>query len=219
MFVATPRRAEPTGALAARGIPLRPGADQPAGPRGQALVEFAAVLLPILLIVVGIIQFGLLFNANVTITNAAREGARAATIYVYTTEPGASRTTNDIDRCTAARTAATQAFGLLTTTAPNFTGSSSCSSGTDLNGDGMQDRWVNGDVTISLCARMATSSASCPSSSDTASYCTQTDGAGCLVRVALTYRSDIIVPLISALLPTDSNGRLVQRAVATMVVN
>ena len=54
------------------------------GPRratdGQAMVEFAAVLLPVLLIVVGIVQFGLLFGANVTLTNAAREAARAATI-------------------------------------------------------------------------------------------------------------------------------------------
>ena len=47
------------------------------------MVEFAAVLLPILLIVVGIIQFGLIFGANVTLTNAAREGARAATISRY----------------------------------------------------------------------------------------------------------------------------------------
>ena len=41
------------------------------------MVEFAAVLLPVLLIIVGIIQFGLLFGANVTLTNAAREAARA----------------------------------------------------------------------------------------------------------------------------------------------
>jgi Flp pilus assembly protein TadG len=207
--------------MTARGTRFRRARDdgKPHQPRGQALVEFAAVLLPILLVVVGIIQFGLLFNANVTITNAAREGARAATIYVYTTDGGSTRTTNDIARCTAARTAATQAFGLLSPTSPNFTGSSTCSSGTDLNGDGMQDRWVNGDVTVSLCARMATSSASCPSSSDATSYCTSTEPAGCLVRLELIYRSDIIVPLMSAVLPTDGAGRLVQRAVATMVIN
>src|ERR687892_2421195 len=188
------------------------------GPRGQAMVEFAVVLLPILLVIVGIIQFGLLLNANVTITNAAREGARAATIYVYTTDGGATRTTNDVDRCTAARTAATQAFGILTTSSPNFTGSSSCSSGTDLNADGLQDRWVNGDLTVSICAQMATSSSPCPDSTDSSSYCTQTEPEGCLVRVEITYRSDIIVPLISALLETDSNGRFIQRAVATMVI-
>jgi Flp pilus assembly protein TadG len=189
------------------------------GPRGQAMVEFAAVLLPILLVIVGIIQFGLLLNANVTITNAAREGARAATIYVYTTDGGSTRTTNDVDRCTAARTAATQAFGILSTSSPNFTGSTSCSSGTDLNADGLQDRWVNGDLTVSICASMATSSSPCPDTSVTASYCTQTEPEGCLVRVEITYRSDIIVPLISALLPTDGNGRFVQRAVAIMVIN
>jgi Flp pilus assembly protein TadG len=179
--------------------------------RGQAMVEFAAVLLPILLVVVGIIQFGLLLNANVTITNAAREGARAATIYVYSTAPGATRTTNDV--------ATTQAFGLLSTSAPNFTGSGSCSAGTDLNGDGLQDRWVNGDLTVSICARMASASAPCPNSGDLSSYCAQTEPEGCLVRVEVTYRSDIIVPLISALLETDANGRFIQRAVATMVIN
>jgi Flp pilus assembly protein TadG len=217
MFAPIPRRSEPARAVMARRVRRR---RVPGGPvRGQAMVEFAAVLLPILLVVVGIIQFGLLFNANVTITNAAREGARAATIHIYTTEGGSTRTTNDIDRCTAARTAATDAFGLLSPSSPNFTGSTSCSSGSDLNGDGLQDRWVNGDATISLCARMATSSATCPSSSDTTSYCAQTEPKGCLVRVELTYRSDIIVPLISALLPTDAGGRFVQRAAATMVIN
>ena len=49
------------------------------------MVEFAAVLIPILLIVVGIIQFGLIFGADVTLTNAAREAARAATIEPDTT--------------------------------------------------------------------------------------------------------------------------------------
>ena len=63
-------------------------------PRGQALVEFAAVLLPIMLVVVAIIQFGLIFGANVTLTNAAREAARAATIVRY--DIGASRAVNDL---------------------------------------------------------------------------------------------------------------------------
>ena len=65
--------------------------------RGQALVEFAAVLLPMLLLIVGVIQFGLLFGANVTMTNAAREAARAATIYVY--DNSHTKTWNDAERC------------------------------------------------------------------------------------------------------------------------
>jgi hypothetical protein len=39
------------------------------------------------------------------------------------------------------------------------------------------------------------------------------------VRVTVTYRSDIIVPFIGGLIGTDVNGRFIQRATATMVVN
>jgi hypothetical protein len=189
--------------------------------RGQAMVEFAMVMLPLLLIIVGIIQFGLLFGANVSITNAAREGARAATIYVYNLGPSMSRAKNDIDRCSTTLTAASQAFGLASASGPNFVAAVPCpdSSATDLNGDGMHDRWTNGDLILSLCGRMATPTSPCPNTADSTSYCTETDAAGCLVRVELTYRSDIIVPLLSSVLPTDTNGRFVQRAVATMMVN
>lgn len=49
----------------------------------QSLVEFA-LLLPILMyVLMGIIQFGLIFNAYVTMANAVREGARSASFYVF----------------------------------------------------------------------------------------------------------------------------------------
>ena len=180
------------------------------------MVEFAAVLLPILLIVVGIIQFGLLLGANVTLTNAGREGARAATIARFNVE--ATRATNDLDRCTAVVDAVRQSFGIMTAASPNFVVSRPCSSGmaTDLNGDGLHDRWVNGDLTMTLCSSMATPTAPCPT---TGTYCTLSEPVGCLVQVSIAYRSDIIVPFIGALIPTDANGRFVQTAVATMVVN
>jgi hypothetical protein len=44
------------------------------------LVEFAAVLPVLLMIVVGIIDFGMLFRQQQVIVNAAREGARLATM-------------------------------------------------------------------------------------------------------------------------------------------
>lgn len=44
--------------------------------KGQALVEFAIILPILLLLVMGIIEFGLIFNAYLTIQNASREGAR-----------------------------------------------------------------------------------------------------------------------------------------------
>ena len=184
--------------------------------RGQAMVEFAAVLLPILLLIVGIVQFGLIFGANVTLTNAAREASRAATIAQYDHE--LTRAVNDVDRCTSALDAARQSFGLMTAATPNFTVSRPCpgGSGSDLNGDGLHDRWVNGDMTMTLCSAMATPTSPCPT---TGTYCTLSDPVGCLVQVTLTYRSDIIVPFIGDLLSTDGGGRFVQTATATMVVN
>jgi Flp pilus assembly protein TadG len=44
--------------------------------RGAAAVEFALVLLPLLLILFGIIDFGRAYNAKETLAQAAREGAR-----------------------------------------------------------------------------------------------------------------------------------------------
>jgi Flp pilus assembly protein TadG len=50
------------------------------GDRGAAAVEFA-LLLPLLLILVfGIIDFGRMLNAQITLTEAAREGARASVL-------------------------------------------------------------------------------------------------------------------------------------------
>lgn len=44
--------------------------------RGQALVEFALILVPALLILMGIIQFGFLFSGQIGIINGVRETAR-----------------------------------------------------------------------------------------------------------------------------------------------
>jgi Flp pilus assembly protein TadG len=180
------------------------------------MVEFAAVLLPLLVIVVGIIQLGLILGANVTLTNAAREGARAGTIAQY--DVAESRAVNDLDRCTAVLDAARQSFGIMTAASPNFVVTRPCGVGmaSDLNGDGLHDRWVNGDLTITLCASMATPTSACPT---TGTYCTLDDPVGCLVQVRLTYRSDIVVPIIGGLLGTDGGGRFPQTTVATMVIN
>jgi Flp pilus assembly protein TadG len=75
--------------------------------RGQALVEFAGVILPLVLILVGIIQSGFLFSGYVGISNAAREGARAGTIYEYDAAEGQGQ--NDLLRCQAILAAAQQA--------------------------------------------------------------------------------------------------------------
>jgi Flp pilus assembly pilin Flp len=47
---------------------------------GAAIVEFAIILPILLLLVMGIIQFGFIFNGQITLTSAVREGARYAVV-------------------------------------------------------------------------------------------------------------------------------------------
>lgn len=49
--------------------------------KGQAMVEFALVLPLLLILLCGIIDFGWLYYNQITLNNAAREGARYAVIY------------------------------------------------------------------------------------------------------------------------------------------
>jgi Flp pilus assembly protein TadG len=59
------------------------------GPRGwrrdggAELVEFALILPVLVVILVGIAEFGMLFQRQLTVTGAAREGARMAALPLY----------------------------------------------------------------------------------------------------------------------------------------
>lgn len=55
--------------------------------KGQTMIEFALVFLILVILVLGIVQFSMIFSGQIAVTNAAREGARAATVG---TEVGAS---------------------------------------------------------------------------------------------------------------------------------
>ena len=48
--------------------------------KGQSMVEMALVLPILLLLFMGIVQFGFIFNGHITVTSAAREGARLAVV-------------------------------------------------------------------------------------------------------------------------------------------
>jgi len=163
--------------------------------RGQSLVEFSLVLVPLLLLILGVVQFGLIFNSYVTITNAAREGARSGTIYVY--DRTLSKAQNDAARNAAIQASALSSMNLLAKAAPNFTnGSTWTQSGTT---------YANGDlvVTYALPAGIAESD----------------PRTGQKVTVRLTYHQDLIIPMISALLPQDGGGRLALPGEVTMVIN
>lgn len=48
--------------------------------KGQSLVEFSLIIPIIVLMIMAIIEFGLMFNAYLTINNSSREGARYAAV-------------------------------------------------------------------------------------------------------------------------------------------
>src|SRR5687768_1788226 len=51
--------------------------------RGQALIEFALIFPLLLLVMLGIVDFGFLFQRYEVLTNATREGARIAVLPGY----------------------------------------------------------------------------------------------------------------------------------------
>jgi Flp pilus assembly protein TadG len=64
--------------------------------RGQAMVEFALIAPLLLMIVVGIIQFGVVINYWLDMQKVANQGARWAATNTY---PGCDATTNDAVPC------------------------------------------------------------------------------------------------------------------------
>ncbi len=62
-------------------LPSRPRRPEPRRTdRGSAAVELALLMPLLLLVVFGVIDFGRMLNTQITLTEAAREGARAAAL-------------------------------------------------------------------------------------------------------------------------------------------
>jgi Flp pilus assembly protein TadG len=55
--------------------------------RGQTMVEFALVLPIFVVLLFGIVQFGIAFNNYITLTDAARAGARKAAVSRNASDP------------------------------------------------------------------------------------------------------------------------------------
>jgi Flp pilus assembly protein TadG len=161
---------------------------------GQSLVEFSLILTPLFLILLGIIQFGFIFNTFVTMTNAAREGGRTGTIYVY--DRTRSKAQNDLNRNNAVKASLLSSMNLLGKTAPNFSTGTWLSSGTTYN---------TGDLTVTYEVPVGMAD------SDSRT--------GQLVTVRATYHQDLVIPLIANLLPKDAGGRLGMTSEVTMVIN
>jgi Flp pilus assembly protein TadG len=55
--------------------------------RGQTMTEFALILPILLVLLLGIVQFGIIFNNYVTMTDAVRAGARKAAVSRNESDP------------------------------------------------------------------------------------------------------------------------------------
>ena len=164
--------------------------------RGQSLVEFSLVLVPLFILLLGIIQFGFIFNTYVTMTNAAREGARTGTIYLY--DRTHSKSENDLARNNAIKVSLLASMNFLGKTTPQFATDTTWSTGTPLT-------FANGDLTVTYAVPTGI---------------TDTDArTGEQVTVRAGYHQDLIVPLISSFLPKDSGGRMILTGEVTMVIN
>jgi Flp pilus assembly protein TadG len=72
--------------------------------RGAELIEFALVLPILLLVFAAIVDFGLLFQRFLTVSNAAREGARIAVLPGYTLPDIQDRVTQYVRQSTGDNT-------------------------------------------------------------------------------------------------------------------
>ena len=162
---------------------------------GQSLVEFSLVVMPLFMILLGIIQFGFIFNTYVTMTNASRDAARLGTVYVY--DRTLTKSQNDLARNESIKTQVIASMNQLSTTSPRFaTGSTWTQSGTV---------YTNGDLQITYLLP---------------SGVTESDPrTGQRLTVKATYHQDLVVPLISEFLPKDTGGRLSLTGEVTMVIN
>jgi Flp pilus assembly protein TadG len=90
---------------------------------GQSLVEFALVfafiIVPLTLV---IIETGTLLYQYVALTNAAREGVRAGSVYLYVGDPGGSTAAPDAGRSAAVADTIRSAIGPLVVSPPDCNG-------------------------------------------------------------------------------------------------
>jgi len=103
---------------------------------GQGLVEFAVVLPVLLLLLTAILQFGLVFNKYITLTDAVRSGARTLSLGRGLSDPCDSAVTQTVN--SASETGLTASQVTTTLTSPDTCGSGSYpnrSGGNEVQGD------------------------------------------------------------------------------------
>ena len=119
---------------------------------GQSLVEFALVTIFVILpLTMVFIEASVLLYKYVALTNAAREGARAGSIYLYVGDPGNSPAAPDAGRSAAVNQAVTGTVGPLIPAPPDCNGTSAtttCQIAYGPSGAPIQDPLRSTDVMI-----------------------------------------------------------------------
>jgi Flp pilus assembly protein TadG len=198
MRTASPDRLRPCPGPARRyGMPVARARRRREG--GQSLVEFSLILAPLLFILLGIIQFGFIFNSVVTLSTAAREAARDGSVYVY--DRNITKQANDTARNNKAKATLLVSMNGLVKSSPQFSTGTTWTNSTS----GTTTTYTNGDIVITY--ELPTG----VSDSDMRT--------GYRMTVRATYHQDLLLPLISNLLPKDTNGRLTLGGEVTMVIN
>jgi len=161
--------------------------------------------MPLFFILLGIIQFGFIFNTYVTMTNAARDAVRLGTVYTYNNL--CSKTQNDTLRNEAIRSALLSSMNQLSTASPRFTTTTPSGTGCTRTGGWTTSgtTFTNGDLVVTYVLPTGMTDTNKRS--------------GQQITVQAVYHQDLIVPLISSLLPRDAGGRLSMSGVVTMVID
>jgi hypothetical protein len=93
---------------------------------GQTLVEFALVLIFIIIpLTLIFIEVSIVLYEYVALTNAAREGARAGSVYLFIGDPGGSPAAPDTGRSTTVAAAVSATIGPLIPPPPDCAGTAS----------------------------------------------------------------------------------------------
>ncbi len=164
---------------------------------GQNLVEFALLLPVLMYILLGIMQFGLIFAAYITINNAVREGARWGSIYVYDTTQSA--TTNNTYRQDGVLDRIIEARGIL-----NIPSKGSSTSQFDTG-----TAWAAGTVSTDCFITNPTPESAVKRGDVTICYTVPSDvqssdaRRGEYMEVTAYYHQSVFVPLLDAFLPDD----------------
>jgi Flp pilus assembly protein TadG len=172
------------------------------GDEGQNLVEFALLLPVLMFILMGIMQFGLIFAVYLTANNAVREGARWSSIYIYdnslsVAQNDQARNDGLLDRMIGSRGILNMTRGSVT---PNFdngntwasgTGGSTCLYATNTDA-GTHDQlfWTNGDTLVCYSNPTGVTSGS-------------TTRKGYYMYVETYYHLQVFMPLLQRFLPDD----------------